>query len=93
LLQISLNRLICSTVVVLASNNYRKGCTRLNANHPTSFPLESFTIGFPTYLCQLDSLNRVWLKKCALKQLGETPVVVLGWFMGFPSQRESDSAV
>ena len=52
------------TVVVLASNKYKKGCTRLNTNHPTSSLLESL-IGFPTYLCYLDSLNRVWLKKCA----------------------------
>ena len=29
MLQLSLNRMICSTVVVLASNKYRKGCTRL----------------------------------------------------------------
>jgi len=52
LLQISLNGLIYSAVVVLASNKYRKGCTRLNTNHPTtSFPLESLIIRFPTYLC------------------------------------------
>jgi len=38
-------------VVVLVSNKYRKGCTRLNTNHPTSSPLESLIIGFPTYLC------------------------------------------
>jgi len=31
-----LNRLIGSTVVVLASNKYRKVCTRLNTNYPTS---------------------------------------------------------
>ena len=43
MLHISLNRLICSTVVVLTSNKYRKGCTRLNINHPTSFPLESLS--------------------------------------------------
>jgi len=36
LLHISFDRLICSTVVDLASNKYRKGCTRLNTNHPTS---------------------------------------------------------
>jgi len=64
-------------VVVLASNKNRKGCTRLNTNHPTSFPLESLIIGFPIYLCSLDSLNRMWLKTCALKQLGETLTVVL----------------
>jgi len=51
LLQISLNRLICSTAVVLASDKYRKGCTRLSTNHPTSFPLESLIIGFPSNLC------------------------------------------
>jgi len=62
--------------VVLASNKYRKGCTRLDTNHPTSFPLESL-IGFPTYLYQLDSLYRIWLKKYALKQLGGTLTVVL----------------
>jgi len=49
LLHIILNRPICSTVVVLASNKYRKGCTRLYTNHPTSFPLVSLIIGFPTY--------------------------------------------
>ena len=49
-IRLSLNRLICSTVVVLASNKYRKGCTRLNTNHPTSFPLESLIIRFPTFL-------------------------------------------
>jgi len=92
LLHISLNRLTCSTVVVLASNKYRKGFTRLGTNHPTSFPLESLIIGFPTYLYQLDSLNRVWLKTCALKQLGETLTVVLEWFMGFPIQREPDNS-
>jgi len=58
--------------VVLASNKYRKG-----TNYPTSFPLESLIIGFPTYLCYLDSLNRMWLETCALKQLGETLTVVL----------------
>ena len=63
MLQICLNRVICSTVVVLASKKYRKGCTRLNVNHPTSFPPESLIMGFPTYLCQLDSLNRVWLEQ------------------------------
>jgi len=31
----------------------------------------------PTYLCLLDSLNQVWLKTCALKQLSETLMVVL----------------
>jgi len=42
LLQITLNKLICSTVVVLASNKYRKGCTRqykpfnLFSAHPLS---------------------------------------------------------
>jgi len=51
LLHISVNRLICSTVVVLASNKYRKGCTRRKTNHPTSFPLEFLIIGFSTYLC------------------------------------------
>jgi len=35
--------------VVLASNNYKKDCTKLNTNQPTSFPLESLIIGFPTY--------------------------------------------
>jgi len=51
LLHISLNSLICSTVVVLASNKYSKGCTRLTTNHPTSFPLQSLIIGFLTHLC------------------------------------------
>ena len=37
MLQISLNRLICSTVMVFATNKYRKGCKRLNTTHPTSF--------------------------------------------------------
>jgi len=36
-------------VVVLASNKYRKGCPRLNTNHPT-VSIESL-MGFPTYLC------------------------------------------
>jgi len=26
--------------VVLASNRYRRGCARLNTNHPTSFSVE-----------------------------------------------------
>ena len=37
MLHFSFDMLICSTEVVLASNTYRKGCTRLNTNHPTSF--------------------------------------------------------
>jgi len=85
--------LISSTVVVLASNKYRKGCPRLNTNHPTFFPLASLVIGFPIYLYWLDSLNRIWWKKCTLKQLGETLTVVLEWFVGFPIQRESDNSV
>ena len=92
MLQISLNRLICSTVIVLASNKCRKGCTKRNTYHPTSFPHESLIIGFPTYLSWLDSLNRAWWKKCALKQLNETFTVMLEWIMGFPIQRESDNS-
>ena len=39
MLKISLNRLICSTVVVSTSNKYIKGCQRLNTNHPTSLSI------------------------------------------------------
>jgi len=43
-------------VVVLASNKYRKARPRLSTNHQTSFSLQSLDIGFPAYLCKLDSL-------------------------------------
>jgi len=63
-------------VVVLAPNNYRKRCPKLETNHPTSFPLELHIVGIPTYF-YLDSLNRIWLKKCVLNQLVESLTVVL----------------
>jgi len=37
--------------MVLSSSKCRRRCPRLDTNHPTSFPLKSLTIGFPTYIC------------------------------------------
>jgi len=34
----------------------------------------------------------MYLKTCALKQLGETLTVLLEWFMGFPIQSEHDNS-
>jgi len=82
LLHVGFNRLICSMVVVLASNKYRKGCPRLNTNHPTSFSIESLIIGFPTYLCCLDSLNRIWLK-----QLPTLHYTVIGFALDWESHK------
>jgi len=47
--------------------------TRTTHKPPNFFParIESFTVRFTTYLCELDSLNRTWFKTDALKQLGE----------------------
>ena len=82
MLQISLNRPICSTVVFLTSNKYRKGCPRLSTNHPASLSLESLIIGFPIYLCSLDSLNRIWLK-----QLPSLHCTVIGFALDWKSRK------